>query len=426
MLREAILMTALTALLVLVGYVVGLFLGNPTTAIQVALISAAIMNIAVYIFSDRIVLAMTGAKLISPSDEPQLHQTIERLAREARIPKPRVAIVPVDLPNAFATGRGPGRAVVAVTRGLLRELNSDEVEAVLGHEISHIRHRDTLVATMAATIAGAISYIAYMGRWGLWLGDGRRSEVNQLLLLLAVIFAPIAATMIQLAISREREYEADEGSAMITKKPISLANALIKIERAVRRRPMVDANPATSPLWIVNPFRGETLMELFSTHPPTRKRIERLRKIAREMGVNDAPLLEYTEEPIKTRVERVETGTSIRVHPYAQLRAVATLNSGLVLKDFDEVERAILVSLYRGGDMSHSALPKVLAKSFGIHLSLREVEEAIDRLSAKGLISLRSVFTAYIFGTEYTRMTIGLTPLGRSIARKLAGETRGD
>ncbi|RLF22640.1 MAG: protease [Thermoprotei archaeon] len=281
-------MGMLMLLLMLMASLAALALGiNVSQAIAFALLMSIPLNLLVYYYSDQIVLAMTRAKLVDESEAPLLHRIVERVAMRAGIPKPRVAIVPTDVPNAFATGRSPEKAVVAVTRGAIRLLSEDELEAVIGHEISHVKHRDVLVATMAAVIASAIGWLAYTARWGAIFSYGDREERGStLVLLLASILVPIFAAMIQMAISRAREYKADEGSAYITRKPHALISALQRIENYVRRKPETRMNPSTSCLWIVNPFRGSSLEELFSTHPPTWKRIERLRRIAREMGLS--------------------------------------------------------------------------------------------------------------------------------------------
>ena len=291
MFRELVLMTCLTLLLVGIAYVIGYLVGvNPMYTAMYGLLLSIPLNVITYLLSDKIVLMMTRAKIVSEYEAPRLHRIVERVARRAGIPKPKVAIVPSDVPNAFATGRGPSSAVVAVTRGALSLFTDDELEAVIGHEISHIKHRDLLIATMAAVIASAVGQLAYMARWGAYIRalEDRDEESTgvALIALIASILVPIFALMIQMAISREREYKADEGSAYITRKPYALISALEKIEREVRRRgSAIDINPSTSSLWIVNPFRGSTLIELFSTHPPTWKRIERLKRIARKLGI---------------------------------------------------------------------------------------------------------------------------------------------
>ncbi|AIJ06339.1 peptidase M48 [Methanocaldococcus bathoardescens] len=208
---------------------------------------------------------------------PWLHQMVERVARKAGLPKPKVAIVPTMTPNAFATGRNPENAVVAVTEGILQLLSPEELEGVIGHEISHIKHRDILISTIVATLAGAVIYIAEWLKWGLFFGYGDEED-NPLELIgtiLLLILAPIAATLIQFAISRQREFYADEEGAKLTH-PLWLANALAKLEKGVSIYPLERGNPATSHLFIINPFKEDFVMKLFSTHPPTEERIERL------------------------------------------------------------------------------------------------------------------------------------------------------
>ncbi len=397
MLREAVLMGTLTGLLLLVGYALGSYFGDPLAFVQGALILSALFNFLAYAFSDSIVLAMTGAKIVGPDEEPELHSIVEELAKEAGIPKPKVAIVSMPIPNAFATGRGPKRAVVAVTRGLTEVLSKDEVKAVLSHEISHIKHRDTLIAAMAATIAGAIAYLAYAARWLWFLGvpsEDRRESAGGIALLLSALLAPIAATLIQLAISREREYRADEGGARITKNPFALAKALVKIERAVARGSRVRLNPATSHLWIVNPIRGDAFAELFSTHPPTSKRIARLKKLAREMRA-----------PWDDReLERLSP-------PLPRERASASAKPGL--------EQALLRLLLEEGEVSSNAIPGLLTSRLGLHASDAEVREALERLIASGHVYVKDSFILFSpFGT-YTSYTLALTPKGTRAARRL-------
>ncbi|AFK22406.1 zinc metalloprotease HtpX [Pyrococcus sp. ST04] len=280
--RTGVLMAFLTALFVGIGYLIG-----GEAGMIIAFTFALFMNLISYWFSDSIVLGWYNARIVSEEEAPELHRIVEDLARRAGIPKPRVAIVPTMTPNAFATGRSPKNAVVAVTEGLLQILNRDELEGVIAHEISHIKNRDTLIQTLAAVMAGAIMVLVDFARWSLWFGayDEDRDAGNIIGLILAIILAPIAAMLIQLAISRSREYLADETGARISGKPHALASALLKIEQAIRYRPMREGNPATAHMFIVNPFRGVDFAELFSTHPPTEKRIERLRKIALEMGI---------------------------------------------------------------------------------------------------------------------------------------------
>lgn len=282
-LRTGFLMAVLTGLLMGVGYLLG-----GTNMMFVAFLFALLINFFSYWYSDRIVLAMYGARVVDEMEAPELYAMVRGLANEAGIPAPRVAIVPTETPNAFATGRNPKNAVVAVTQGLLRILNRDELEGVLAHEISHIKNRDILIGTVAAAIAGAIMQLAYWARWIAIFGGygGDRDDRSDVIgAILVAILAPIAAMLVQAAISRSREYLADESGAKISGKPWALASALEKIEYAVSRRPLRNGNPATAHMFIVNPFKGMSIVDLFSTHPPTKKRIERLRKIAMDMGM---------------------------------------------------------------------------------------------------------------------------------------------
>ncbi len=283
--KTTILLGALTGLLLVFGKLLG---GN--VGMVIALIMAALMNFGSWFYSDRIVLSMYGAREVSPEEAPELHAIVERLARNAGIPKPKVAIVPMDIPNAFATGRDPEHGVVCVTTKLLEVLNRDEVEGVLSHEIGHIINRDTLIQAVAATIAGAITMLANMGQWALLFGFGRDEDegwAETIGLLLMVILAPIAALLIQMAISRSREFKADATGARISGKPEALASALEKLEAYSRHIPQsivkAEVRPATSHLFIVNPFKGDTLAVLFSTHPPTRERVRRLLDMARRI-----------------------------------------------------------------------------------------------------------------------------------------------
>jgi len=282
MIRLTLMMVFLTLIFVALGYAIGLVYGAPETIALFALILAAIFNLISYFYSDKIVLLMTHAKIVSEREYPDLHNIVSKVAMMAGLPKPKVAIVNTKVPNAFATGRNPKNSVVAVTKGLLEILNESELEGVISHEIAHIKHRDVLISSVVATIAGAISYLAFIGRYSIFFG-GERNRNASLIAFLLSILAPFAALLIQMAISRGREYEADREGAMICKKPLSLASALEKIERYARSGIMMNINPSTSPLWIVNPFRGDTLLELFSTHPPTWKRIEKLKAMA--MGI---------------------------------------------------------------------------------------------------------------------------------------------
>jgi heat shock protein HtpX len=277
-LRTTVLLAALTALFLVIGGAIG---GNQ--GLFIAFVFALLMNFASYWFSDKIVLSMYGAREVSLNEAPDLYRLVQRLAQRAGIPMPRVYIIPSDAPNAFATGRNPQHGAVAVTEGILRMLDTDELAGVLAHELGHIRNRDTLIMTVAATLAGAITMLAHMAQWGAIFGFGRRDDEDSggggmLGLLFMAILAPIAATLIQLAISRSREYFADSTGAAVAGSPSGLARALEKLHYASQRLPM-DANPATAHLFIVNPLTGGSLVNLFSTHPPIEERIRRLRRI---------------------------------------------------------------------------------------------------------------------------------------------------
>ncbi|MGC8976311.1 MAG: zinc metalloprotease HtpX [Candidatus Ratteibacteria bacterium] len=247
-----------------------------------ALIFAFLLNWISYFFSDKIVLAMYRAREIKENEDPYLHSIVAFLSQNAGIPKPKIYIINSQTPNAFATGRNPDNAVIALTTGILELLNENELKGVISHELSHIKNRDILVATIAATIAGAITFLArmlqYMAYFGAMDSDERREGniFGIAALLLFAILAPIAALIIQLAISRSREYLADEDGAKISGNPLYLANALRKLAYGVKRYPMVNANPSTSSLFIVNPFSGKSILNLFSTHPPIEERIKRL------------------------------------------------------------------------------------------------------------------------------------------------------
>jgi len=270
-LKTGVLLALLAGILIAVGGLIG---GQQGATF--ALIMAIIMNCAAYWFSDKIVLAMYRAKAVSEAEAPELHRIVRNLARKAGIPMPRVYRIDHPTPNAFATGRNPAHAAVAVTTGIETILNTEELEGVLGHELAHVLHRDILISTLAATIAGAISYLAYWAQWGLMLGgrDRETNPVQMIAAIVAIIVAPVAAMMVQLAISRSREYHADEGGATLTN-PLSLASALRKLEVGNRQIPL-EANPGTAHLFIVNPLSGGGLVNLFSTHPPIRERIARL------------------------------------------------------------------------------------------------------------------------------------------------------
>jgi heat shock protein HtpX len=278
--KTTVLLALLTALFVLAGGAIGGQQGMIT-----AFIFACVMNFFSYMFCHKIVLALYRAKPLSEQQAPKLYEMVRDLTMKAGMPMPQIYLIPQDAPNAFATGRNPKHAVVAVTQGIMNLLDKEELRGVIGHELSHIQNRDILVSTIAATIAGAISMLANMARWGMMFGGGRsddnRNNPLGLIFSIAVlILLPIAAVLIQLAISRTREYGADTSGAKLTGNPMSLANALRKLETYSTRRPM-QANPATAHMFIVNPLSGKNLMKLFSTHPPLEDRIERLEKMAR-------------------------------------------------------------------------------------------------------------------------------------------------
>jgi heat shock protein HtpX len=241
------------------------------------------MNVFSYWFSHKIVLAMYHAREVTEAEAPELHSIVRNLATRASLPMPKIYIIPGDTPNAFATGRNAEHAVVAVTEGILKILNREELSGVLGHELSHIRHHDILIGTIVATFAGAIGMLAHMAQWAMIFGGGRGSSDdrrgNGLVMILMMILAPIAAMLIQMAISRSREYGADAGGAKLCGNPLSLASALQKLERGAEAIPM-QAQPATAHMFIVNPLRGGGMMKLFRTHPPTEERIARLQAMA--------------------------------------------------------------------------------------------------------------------------------------------------
>ncbi|MBS3054865.1 MAG: zinc metalloprotease HtpX [Candidatus Aenigmarchaeota archaeon] len=274
MLRTALMLGLLTGILLVVGYFIAGFAG-----MTMFLILAFAINFASYWYSDKIVLGMYRAKEIPKNQEPKLHEIVEKISKEMKIPKPKVYLVDMPVLNAFATGRSPKHAAIAVTSGLLKHLEWDEIEGVLSHEFAHIKNRDTLTSTIAATVAGAIAFIAQIAWFSLFFGN-RRQGGNALMLPL-LLLAPIAATMVQLAISRNREYKADYTGALVSKKPLSLASALGKISKVAENHP-IRGNAATSHLFIVNPFKGDAFVNFFSTHPPVEQRIKRLKQISKE------------------------------------------------------------------------------------------------------------------------------------------------
>lgn len=279
--KTGVLMAALMGLFMAAGHA----LAGPQ-GVRIAFFFALAMNFFSYWFSDKIVLAMYRAKEVPYEDAPWLHDMVEELAERADIPKPKVCVMPMDVPNAFATGRSPSKGVVAVTTGIMRMLDKRELRGVIAHELSHIKHRDTLISTMAATIAAAISYLGYMA---LFFGGGRRDGEggNPIAALMMFILAPIAAMVIQMAISRSREYAADERGARIAGEAGGLSGALLKLERGPRMQAFRGAE-ATENLFIVNPFggnkKGGGFSKLFSTHPSTQERVERLQALAQELG----------------------------------------------------------------------------------------------------------------------------------------------
>ncbi|MBI4355814.1 MAG: zinc metalloprotease HtpX [Candidatus Omnitrophica bacterium] len=278
-LKTAILLTALTLLLIGIGQ----YFGGRQGA-MVAFGFALVMNLVTYWFSDKIVLAMYRAKPVTEAEAPNLYRIVREIAHRAQIPLPKLYVVQTETPNAFATGRSPKHAAVAVTSGILRILDEEELKGVLAHELGHVRNRDTLIMCVAAAIAGAIAMIARMAQWSLWMGGRNRGErrgngmLDLIALLALIIVAPLAAALIQLAISRSREFGADETGARTTGNPHGLANALMKLDQAAKALPL-DANPATAHLFIVNPLSAGAIAGLFSTHPPIQERIRRLREI---------------------------------------------------------------------------------------------------------------------------------------------------
>ena len=284
--RTTILLAALTALVVWIGHM----FGGPNGAV-LALVLAGGMNFFSYWFSDKIVLKMYGAQEVTANDDPELYGIVQDLAGRAGLPMPRVYVIPEETPNAFATGRNPQHAAVAVTQGIRRILNKRELAGVLGHELSHVKNRDILVSTIAATLAGAISYLAHMAQWAAIFGGGSRDREeggsNIFGLLFMMIVAPLAAMLIQMAVSRSREYMADTGGAKVTGDPLALASALRKLHMGAQNIPLqvndATAN-STAHMFIVNPLTGSRLASLFSTHPQMEERIARLEAMARDMS----------------------------------------------------------------------------------------------------------------------------------------------
>jgi heat shock protein HtpX len=282
--KTALLLGSLAGLMVFLGSLLG-----GRSGAMLGLGFAAVMNLGSYWFSDRIALKMSRARPVSRGEAPELYAAVERLTRRAGLPMPSLHLIPSKQPNAFATGRNPAHAAVAVTEGILEILSPDELEGVLAHELAHVRNRDILIASVAATIAGAISFVATMARWGAMFGGGGDDEDNPggiLGLLAASIVAPIAAMIMQMAVSRSREFAADALGAEIAGRPQGLASALRKLEVMSQRVPMA-VNPSAAPMFIVNPLRGawaQGASRMFSTHPPTEERISRLNQMAARTG----------------------------------------------------------------------------------------------------------------------------------------------
>ncbi|HRI47185.1 MAG: zinc metalloprotease HtpX [Ignavibacteriaceae bacterium] len=280
-LKTVFLMTLMTVLFLFVGNLLG-----GQSGLMIAFVFALIMNFGSYWFSDKIVLAMYKARQVDAQAAPKLFSMVQDLSARAALPMPRVYVIDNPTPNAFATGRNPNNAAVAVTTGILKILNNDELAGVIAHELAHIKHRDILIGTIAATFVGTITYLAQMASWAMMFG-GRSSDREEggsaIGSLVMIILAPIAATLLQLAISRSREFLADEGGAEITGNPMGLASALNKLVQANEIRPIEDAKPATAHMFIVSPLSGGGVTKLFSTHPPIEERVNRLRLISQRM-----------------------------------------------------------------------------------------------------------------------------------------------
>ena len=285
-LKTTVLLAALTGLLITAGS----FFGG-TRGMTVMFVVSMLMNFFSYWYSDKIVLSMYGAREVDAQTAPELVKLVANLARKDNLPMPRVYIIDTDTPNAFATGRDPEHAAVAVTSSIMRGLNTSELEGVLAHELSHVKHRDTLISTMVSSIAGAITMLANVAQWAAMFGFGRSNDDENsggggiVGYLFMIIVAPLAAAVIQFAISRSREYMADESAGRLTEQPLALASALKKIEYYAQNRVMPEATPATSHMFIINPFSGSgaALMNLFSTHPPTEARIQKLQELAQSL-----------------------------------------------------------------------------------------------------------------------------------------------
>ena len=276
MVKTVFLMTLMMVLFLFIGYQLG---GN--TGMTIALVFSLLMNFGSYWFSDKIVLKMYRAKEVNRESAPKFYDMIERLSRQANLPMPKVYLINDPTPNAFATGRSPKKAAVAATTGILQGLSNDELAGVMAHELAHVKNRDTLISTIAATLVGSITYIAQMAGWIFMFGRSDDREGGGIGGLVLMILSPILAMLIQMAISRSREFAADKGGAEITGNPMGLASALQKIARGNQMKPVNHSNPTTAHMFIINPLRGSGISKLFSTHPPTEERIKRLKAMAR-------------------------------------------------------------------------------------------------------------------------------------------------
>lgn len=279
-LKTTFLLTALTLLLLFFGQAVA-----GSNGMKVAFVVACVMNFAAYWFSDKMVLAIYRAQPLSETESPEIYSIVRDLCLKTKLPMPRIYLIPSAAPNAFATGRNPKHAVVAVTQGIIELLSREELKGVLAHELAHVANRDILISSVAATLAGAIAMLAHGLRWSLYFGGPRRSGdrggAHPLVLLAMTFLMPLAATLIQLAVSRSREFHADESGAHFSGDPLYLASALRKIEAASKRIPLQGAEPQTAHLFIMNPLSGGGFLKLFSTHPPVEERISRLMKLTR-------------------------------------------------------------------------------------------------------------------------------------------------
>jgi heat shock protein HtpX len=283
--RTLFLFAFMFGLFIIIGWLVGFFFFDDwVTGALIFIGLAAIMNAISYFYSSKIVLWSYKAKIVSEQEAPRLHRIVKQISQQAGLPMPKIAMVPSQTPNAFATGRNPKNAVVAATEGIMKLCDDQELSGVLAHEMAHVKDRDILVMSIAATLAGAISFAARWALWGSLLGGGRKDEGTAIIMIVVAITAPIAALLVQLAISRSREYKADHEGALLIGKPLYLARALEKLEKENKRTPMKSGNPASAGLWIVNPFSGGSFVRIFSTHPPMEERIARLRKMADQMG----------------------------------------------------------------------------------------------------------------------------------------------